>query len=195
MQPRLETSAKTLELVRVETVDALFLEGTIERPQSATSKLPIDAFFLIHGTGSNFYATGVLATFAEQAVACGITVLRINTRGHDEICSIPGRHGTVKGGATHERISEWPLDIAAWLDWLLARDFRRIVLVGHSMGGVKAIYSQADARHPAVSGIVGISPPRFSHELLRTGPRGELFCAEFACAQEIVAAGHGDSLI
>ncbi len=184
-----------VELVGVETADGLFLEGILERPKFASGQLQIDAFLLIHGTGSNFYAPGVLEAFAAQAVSSGTAVLRINTRGHDGVCSIPGRKGSAKGGATYERIGDCPLDMAAWLDWVLASGFHRVVLVGHSMGGVKAIYSQAYAAHPAVSGIVGISPPRFVHELLRTGPRGELFCKEFARAQELVAAGHGNELL
>lgn len=184
----------TVELVRVETADGLFLDGSLQRPRSA-GELAVDAFLLIHGTGSNFCAPGVLETFADQAVACGTAVLRVNTRGHDGICSIPLHKRSIPGGATHERINDSPLDIAAWLTWLHTSGFGRIVLVGHSMGGVKAIYSQANARHPAVCGIIGISPPRFAHESLRTGPHGDQFCAEFARASDLVAAGQGDSLL
>lgn len=184
----------TVELVRVETDDGLFLDGSLQRPRSA-GVLPVDAFLLIHGTGGNFYSPGVLKTFAEQAVACGTAVLRVNTRGHDGICSIPIGKGSIPGGATHERISDSPLDISAWLTWLHGSGFGRIVVVGHSMGGVKSIYSQANVRHPAVCGLIGISPPRFAHELLRTGPHGDRFCAEFTHANELVAAGQGESLL
>jgi pimeloyl-ACP methyl ester carboxylesterase len=187
-------SRATVELVRVETVDGLFLNGSLQWPRSA-GVTPVDAYLLIHGTGSNFYAPGVLESFAEQAVACGSTVLRVNTRGHDGICSIPSRRGSIQGGASHERIGDSTLDISAWLDWLVAGGFRRIVLVGHSMGGVKAIYSQANAQNPAVCAIIGISPPRFAHESLRTGPHGDLFCDEFSRASALVAAGHGDALL
>lgn len=190
----MNSSPSTVELVCAETADGLFLEGAFQRPQP-TGKLPVDAFLLIHGTGSNFYAPGVLETFARKAVADGAAVLRVNTRGHDGICAIPGRNGTTKGGATFEKISESPLDVTAWVNWLEGRGFSRIVLVGHSMGGVKAIYSQAHARHAAVRGIIGISPPRFAHERLVAQARGGKFREEFARASELVARGEGEQLI
>ena len=187
-------SSATIELVRAETADGLFLDGALQRPVQPGA-LPVDAFLLIHGTGSNFYATSVLDTFAHQALEQGTAVLRVNTRGHDGVCSIPGRHGSVKGGATFERVSDCPLDVTAWSDWLCDHGFARIVLVGHSMGAVKAIYSQANAQHSAVRAIVGISPPRFAHERLLAGPRGEKFRDEFVRAGELVACGQGETLL
>src|SRR5262245_32786078 len=174
----MDESAATLEMVRVETADGVILDGALWRPRRA-GELPVDAFLLVHGTGSNFYAPGVLETFAGQALAGGIAILRINTRGHDGFCSNPARTGSVNGGAAYERISDCVLDVGAWVNWLAGHGFARIVLVGHSMGSVKAIYAQAYAPHSAVRAIVGISPPRFSHERLLSGPRGETFAAEF----------------
>jgi pimeloyl-ACP methyl ester carboxylesterase len=87
------------------------------------------------------------------------------------------------------------LDVDAWVNWLEAQGLARVILVGHSMGGVKAIYSQAHVPHPAVKGIVAISPPRFSHEWLLGGPGGESFAAEFARASQLVADGRGETLL
>ena len=60
----------TRELVHVRTSDGLRLDGALRHPQSAAS-LPVDGFLLIHGTGSNFYAPGVLERFGKQAAAAG----------------------------------------------------------------------------------------------------------------------------
>src|SRR5262245_5486392 len=76
------------ELIHVQTSDGLRLAGALHVPKREAT-LPVDAFLLIHGTGSNFYAPGILETFAGQAVDAGCAVLRINTRGHDGIASIP----------------------------------------------------------------------------------------------------------
>jgi pimeloyl-ACP methyl ester carboxylesterase len=190
----MDESIATLELVRIETADGLLLDGSLRRPRR-TGQLPVDAFFLIHGTGSNFYAPGVLETFTGQALAAGTAVLRVNTRGHDGVSSIPARSGSRRGGATFERISDCALDVGAWVNWLEARGLARVMLVGHSMGGVKAIYSQAHAPHPSVKGIVAISPPRFAHDRLRSGPRGEAFAAEFSHAMQLVANGQGETLL
>ncbi len=181
-------------MARIETTDGLFLDGSLWRPES-TGQLPVDAFLLIHGTGSNFYAPGVLETFAWQAVAGGTAVLRINTRGHDGISAIPARSGSIKGGATYERIRDCTLDVTAWVSWLAANGFGRVVLVGHSMGGVKTVYSQAHDHHPAVTGIIGISPPRFSHERMASHPRGEKFREEFRRARDLVAQGQQEQLL
>jgi pimeloyl-ACP methyl ester carboxylesterase len=188
-----EPSTK-IELVRVETDDGQFLDGALQRPCDA-GPLPVDAFLLLHGTGSNFYAPGVLERFARQAVAHGTAVLRVNTRGHDGVCSISSRQGPVRGGATFERIYDCTRDVTSWADWLKANGLTRIALVGHSMGGVKALYSQAHARHPAVHTVVGISPPRFAHERLAAGPRGETFREEFARASDLIRRGQGESLV
>ena len=178
----MNTASPTLELVRAETADGLFLDGSFQRPcQPGT--LPVDAFLLIHGTGSNFYASGVLEQFAQQRSPAGPPSCT-STRGHDGISAIPGRKGTTRGGATFERISDSPLDVTAWTNWLTNRDCERVILVGHSMGGVKAIYSQVHAGHSSVLGIVGISPPRFAHDRLATHARsGAKFCEEFARRQ------------
>lgn len=184
----------TSELVHVETSDGLRLVGSLEVPQR-NDELPIDGFLLIHGTGSNFHAPGVLETFAGQAVKSGCAVLRINTRGHDGIASIPSKGRSVRGGATYETVSDCRQDLAAWIGLLEARGFRRIVLVGHSMGGVKAIYAQAHDRHASVVAVVGISPPRFCHEKLTSGPQGEEFRHEFARMQELIERGEVDSLV
>jgi pimeloyl-ACP methyl ester carboxylesterase len=184
----------SFELARVETPDQVLLDGALYRPRQS-GDLPADVFLLVHGTGSNFYAPGVLETFTGQALAEGTAVLRVNTRGHDGICSISARIGSVKGGATYERVSDCVRDVGAWVNWLSGRGFARIVIVGHSMGGVKAIYSQAYAPHQAVRGIVGISPPRFAHERLLSGPGGETFAEEFSRANTLVAAGRGETLL
>jgi pimeloyl-ACP methyl ester carboxylesterase len=191
----MNSDSAAVELVRVETADGLFLDGSFQRPHQRGS-LPVDAFLLIHGTGSNFYASGVLEKFSQQALAGGTAVLRVNTRGHDGISSIPGRNGTIRGGATFERIADSPLDIAAWSDWLTNRGCEKPVLVGHSMGGVKAIYSQVQSGHASVKGIIGISPPRFAHERLAAHERaGPKFREEFARASDLLARGRGETLM
>ncbi|HTI50519.1 MAG TPA: alpha/beta fold hydrolase, partial [Planctomycetaceae bacterium] len=100
-----------------------------------------------------------------------------------------------KGGAAFEKIGDCMHDLRAWIDLLAARGYRRIVLTGHSMGAVKAIYSQTRQPHPHVAAILAISPPRFCHDRLANGPRGEQFRSEFARMQDLVAQGRPDALV
>ncbi len=185
-----------MELCRVQTDDGLVLDGALISPDTTPRTLhQIDAFLLLHGTGSNFYSPGVLETFAAQAVNAGVPALRVNTRGHDGISSIPSVQGSVPGGATHEVIADCLHDVRAWLDFLIDRGFTNIALVGHSMGGVKSIYSQANDPHPSVPCIVGISPPRFCHAHWMSHPKADAFRASFRAAEEFVAAGQPHALL
>lgn len=179
------------ELTQVLTADKCVLHGAVS---SAGDLSPL-AFVLIHGTGSNFYAPGVLERFAVRAAASGATACRINTRGHDGIASIPTKKKSLQGGATYEVVSDCVHDIAAWCDWLVERGHQRIVLVGHSMGGVKAIYSQVQAPHSAVAAVVGISPPRFCHQHWMTHPKADAFRAHWQRAGELIAAGQPDGFL
>lgn len=182
-----------MELCRVTTSDGLQLDGSFVVPDG--SSLQNLALVLIHGTGGNFYSGGVLATVAENAAACSFTVLRINTRGHDFVANTPSKTGSMRIGAAYENVADAPLDISAWCDFLADRGQSRIVLIGHSLGGVKAILSQAMSPHPLVAGVVGVSPPRFCYQRLHADSRCDAFRRGFSIAGQLVAAGQGDTLM
>lgn len=183
------------ELSRVVTSDGVSLEGMLFTPDGAASELPVSALMLVHGTGSHFYAAGVLECFANQAVEAGLTVLRINTRGHDLVSRNPGQKGSVLGGAAYETISDCRLDLPAWIEFLSDRGHDRIGLAGHSMGAVKALYTAANEPHPAVQGVIGISPPRFCHKRFLQNPDCGPFREDFQKAEDLVARGQGDRLM
>jgi len=185
-----------LELTRVTTNDELFLDGVFATPENPPdAAAPVDLFLLVHGTGGNFYAPGVLETFARQAVEQGIAALRINTRGHDSICSLPGPFGANRGGAAYESIADCRTDLHAWINEMLRRGFRRIALVGHSMGGVKAIYTMAQAAHPSVSHVITLSAPRFQHSTYFGHPQGGKFRNDYEMARAFVDDGMPDRLM
>ncbi len=177
-----------MELIRVRTTDCVLLDGSLQRATVAKSPSNDTAWLLVHGTGSNFYSAGVLQAFAEQLVSAGHSVARINTRGHDIISSL-------SGGAAFESIADCVHDLRAWVDELIRRDFSRVVLVGHSMGGVKAIFAQAHDPHPNVAAVIGVSPPRFCHAEWQSSPKAQAFRDHFVRATELVEAGRGDELI
>ena len=184
-----------VELIRAKTADGVLLDGSLQRPAGVVSTSPDTAWLLVHGTGSNFYSSGVLQSFAEQLVHGGHSVARINTRGHDIISTLPGGRMPLSGGAAFESIADCVHDLRAWVDELIRRDFSRVVLVGHSMGGVKAIYSQAHDPHPNVVAVVGISPPRFCHTEWQSSPQATAFRDHFRLATDLVASGRGGELM
>lgn len=181
------------QLSCVTTSDGLVLDGLMQAPQS----LPSDyvAFLIVHGTGGIFYSPGVLESFADAAVSAGQVALRINTRGHYLHAVIPTTSRSVQGGASFERVRECVFDIAAWIDFLVERGCPRIVLVGHSMGGVKAAYSQAKNASPHVVAVACLSPPRFCHQHWMQHPKAVAFRASYQQAAELVESGAGRSMI
>jgi pimeloyl-ACP methyl ester carboxylesterase len=71
----------------------------------------------------------------------------------------------------------------------------RVALVGHSMGGVKAIWFAAHVSSPQVSAVIALSPPRFCHESLSGPPNGEAYLAEYSRASQLVAEGRPETLL
>lgn len=178
--------------LRLTTEDGCLLDSLLYEPAEDATET---GFVLIHGTGSNAFAPGILETVAYELSPTS-RVLRLNTRGHDGVCSIPLNDGRSKpGGATHEVIAECPADITAAIEALQSRSCRDVVLIGHSMGGVKAIYSQAHAPHPRVRGLVCLSPPRFCHERWKQHPQADAFRATFAEAQAAVESNDPERLL
>lgn len=180
-----------VELIRVKTADGVQLDGSLQKPSRMGFSSPFTAWLLVHGTGGNFYSSGVLQVFAEQLLQSGYAVARINTRGHDIVSTLPGARVPLSGGAAFESIADCVHDLRAWVDELVRRDFQRVVLVGHSMGGVKAIYAQAHARHPNVVAVVGVSPPRFCHAEWQSSPQAAAFREHFQHATHLVESGRG----
>lgn len=185
----------SLELIRTKTADGVILDGSLQRPDGPDCSSNSRAWLIVHGTGSNFYTSGVLQIFAEQLVHGGQSVARINTRGHDIISALPGGRPLRLGGAAFESVADCIHDLRAWVDELIRRDFSGVVLVGHSMGGVKAIFSQAHDPHPNVAAVIGVSPPRFCHAEWQSSSNAQAFRDHFRRATELVESGRGDELM
>jgi pimeloyl-ACP methyl ester carboxylesterase len=186
-------------LVQVTTADGLRLHGAFQSPAADDSVVAadqgsaVDVWLCIHGTGSSFYAASTLAGLAPKLLAGGSAVLRANTRGHDLVSTGPAGHGPQ--GAAFERVADAPLDLRAWIDFLSRAGFRRIGLLGHSLGAIKAVITLAADDAPEVARLVAVSPPRLSHGYFCQTPRGDEFRQTFAAAQDRVAAGHGEDLM
>ncbi len=184
-----------VDLVQVTAADGVRLHGALEAPAAQDFSRPVDVWLCLHGTGSNFYAGAMLGGLAPQLLAAGAAVLRANTRGHDIICTGPSAGGHTLLGAAFERVSETPLDIAAWLALLAERGYRRVGLLGHSLGAIKALYTLAGDDAPQVALLVAASPPRLSFEHFRQSRRGPEFLDSFNAAERLVAQGQGDALM
>lgn len=79
---------------------------------------------------------GVFRTLSEQLVYYGLTSLRLQYR-------LPGN------------FEECVFDVLAGIDFLVAKGFNKIALIGHSFGG--AVVIQAGTMSPYVKAVVGLS--------------------------------------
>jgi pimeloyl-ACP methyl ester carboxylesterase len=192
----------TTELVHVTTSDGLRLDGALHTPDDARQPTPAtghaafpDAFLLLHGTGSNFYGSALFAAVIPNCIQLGAVALAVNTRGHDLAFAATTASGRRMFGAAYEMVDECRLDVAAWLALLGGRGFRRIALVGHSLGAVKAVYFLAHETPPMVCALVAISPPQLSHSHFLRAPWAKHFKHDLATAETHVREGRGDALM
>ncbi len=185
------------EIVSVTTKDTLRLHGLYcasgQRPLTSPQRGSVDAAVLLHGLAGNFYSSRLLFHFAETLRQLGINVVVVNTRGHDMINTSTwgGRARSV--GAALENIDDCRLDVNAWVDFLIdERGASRILLFGHSLGAIKALYAQAYQPHPKVRSVIGLSATRLSYERLIKLPSGDLFRETLARCENLVAEDRGD---
>ncbi len=145
----------------------------------------------LHGTGSNFYASNMMASLTTALVGGGAAALAANTRGHDGISSTNAPVGRRLQGAAYEIIDACCHDVTAWLALLRERGYRRLGILGHSLGAVKAIYSQVHRAQADVAWIVAISPPRLSYSGFLDDARREEFLRDYGKAEDLVRQGRG----
>lgn len=180
-------SGPPVELVDVTTSDDIRHAGAFAAGRTGAAPQRFDAALMMHGAAGSFNGP-FYRNFSAALVERGIATLRADNRGHDVINRGNGR-GIFQGVAL-ETVEDCVLDWQAWLGWLEARGFTRILLFGHSLGAVKTAYFLATVRAPrVVRGCVLASPPRFNTELLLASDYGPEFARTIAAAEELVAAG------
>jgi pimeloyl-ACP methyl ester carboxylesterase len=183
-----------VDLVQTTTRDGVRLDGAFLAAPSAPA-VPADTFCLVHGTGGNFYSSSLFDSLTERLFGLGCGVLRVNTRGHDGISNALTQRGGRRQGAAYEAFDDCRHDIRAWVDWLVQRGVRRVSLLGHSSGAIKAIYTLAHDPQPAVTCLVALSPPRLSYSRFCSSPQGPDFLATYRRAEKLVGAGQPAALL
>ncbi|MFN0018985.1 MAG: alpha/beta fold hydrolase [Pirellulaceae bacterium] len=181
------------DLLRTLTPDGLRLDGALLAGNEVASR-PVDAALCLHGVGANFYTCSALEAVAPALRKLGISVLFANTRGHDSLYTAAIAMGRRRQGAAVEIVDECRLDVAGWCKFLVERGMQRILLVGHSLGAIKAVYSQAHEPNPSVVGLIAASPPRLSCQAFKNSLESTLFFDSLSTAEQLVKAGRGDEL-
>ncbi len=172
------------ELVYTESEDGLLLEGAVIAPAGEGVKPP--AIVWVHGLTGRFYGP-MIVRLGRLLAEEGYTFVTGNNRGHDFGTVLWTRAGKARfvGGAW-ERFDECPRDVAAWVGFAAARRPQGVVLVGHSLGALKAVYYQAQRQDPRVLGLVAASPPLHA---------GRVQPALLALADKMIAEGRAQDLL
>jgi pimeloyl-ACP methyl ester carboxylesterase len=180
-----------VELVRTVTRDGLRLDGAL----AVTSDGPsTKAAILLHGVAGNFYTSSTFEPLIPRLQALGIAALSVNTRGHDSVFGASQGNVRRRFGAAYETVDDCRHDLAAWIEFLKGRGHERIVLIGHSLGAIKAVYAQAHEKCPEVAAVIAISGPRLSYAAFMNAPESSTFLESFSIAQQMVKEGRGDEL-
>jgi len=136
------------ELVRLETSDGLAHYGAFY-PSGQPSALGV---VLVHGMTGSFVGE-IESAVPPMLAAAGLPVLVANNRGHGFL------------GAATETVAGVLPDIGAAIDWMQARGFARIVLIGHSKGGGKVSYYLNRTHDPRVVALGLLSPVASFHQM------------------------------
>jgi predicted esterase len=171
------------ELTSAQTSDGLTLHGLLVRSERPANP-KADVLIFVHGVGSNFYQSSLLRKTRSQFVDEGISLLSINTRGHDFLFSGGRTAAQPWLGSANELVDECRLDLAAWIQKAGKLGFERMVLFGHSLGAIKVIYSQAKQPHAGVQGVIAVSPSCLSCSHFLQGSRAEEFRKHLDWAKE-----------
>jgi alpha/beta superfamily hydrolase len=196
MEPELwEAGSVWVELVQTRTSDGLRLDGAWQMPpERPNDTAAVDGVMLLHGVGGNFYGSTMMAQLAQALVKLGLPVLRVNTRGHDGVSTGATDQGTRLQGAAYEIVDDCRHDVQAWVRWMQDRHCRRVAVLGHSLGAIKALHAQALQSQPTVARVIAISPPRLAYSRFILGRQAVSFRQSLAAADELIAAGQPQGL-
>ena len=136
-----------IDLVVTRTEDGQSWDGMIYRPSERDAHRRRLAVLVVHGSVGN-YLTGVPRRISFGLAKAGFTVMSVNTR--------MANYGVIFGGGLMHRT---PLDLDAAIDVLRRRGFRRIVLLGFSMGATVVTHYQALRQPPEVVGVATLAHP------------------------------------
>lgn len=181
-----------VDLISTTNADGVRLDGAFFIPPVEAEPVgPVDAILLMHGSRGNFSDPNT-REMAEELRQIGYACLALNTTAHDTVWHNPAT-GKNHGNA-YEILDDTCSDLKAGIDYLLNAGYRRIALLGHSMGAVRVAYYAATQADQRVAAVIPISPVRLSYSYYLASGDAQEFSDIIRRAQELEAAGKGGEL-
>ncbi len=182
-----------VDLINLASGDGVNLDGAFFEPAADVKpRGSVDALLLIHGSGGNFYRPATKA-MADDLRRQGYACLALNTKGHDTVWA-PQGEGRYYGNAM-EILDNSREDLRAGVDYLWAKGYRSIGLLGHSMGAVKVGYYAAMEADDRVATVIPVSPVRLSYSYYMASEDAAEFGAVIAQADQLEAADRASELM
>jgi len=164
------------EPITLQTTDGMWLNGVLRQPHPNQTEAGV---LMVHGYGGNFYS-GIMSFLPEVLAERDFATLALNMRDHDS-------------GPKKNLFEENLQDIATGVDEMARRRYKNLFLYGHSMGTNRVLYYLAETQDPRITGIILTGPPG---NLFQWNVRAfglEAASKVLRRAQELQAAGKGDS--
>lgn len=180
------------EIIDIMTEDGVPITGAMWDPAPGVEAKGVDAFLLLPGSNGSFYSQ-IQRPFALGLAEAGYPALTLSTRGHDVVWLHRPSGRTM--GVAGEIISEAVYDIRASLDVLEGRGYKKIGLLGHSMGGIKSFYYLAHEENTRITAFVDLSAPRISRAKWEKEPVAEQMLAGLELAEKTIAEGRGEDVL
>jgi pimeloyl-ACP methyl ester carboxylesterase len=174
-----------LEIHPLLTEDAVTLQLAWLPPREPQAPVVLAT----HGVGNSFTLSGLWRAL-QLLGQRGWGVAMLNNRGHDWVAMNPGDRRWI--GAAYEKIEDGALDFQAAQRWLRERGHRRIVIAGHSLGGLKAAYTQAHFPGEDVIALAMFSSPRLPDDKVWDWAAHKRL---LALCRDQVAQGRGEALM
>lgn len=179
-------------LEEIVTKDGLLVQGIYSEPKIKKRR----AVLWMHGLSSAFYHEVKLTKLLVEALETkGWGFAHFNSRGHDLLSGIRKKDSTspygysyYQAGAGAEIFKECILDIDAGIDFLIAKGYDEIVLIGHSTGANKVCYYAATQNNPHVVSSILSGP--MSDRLNSSDAKQYL-----PFMKKLIREGKGDSLL
>lgn len=151
-----------LDHIRIWTSDGLRLQGVHYEPRTSKNLCVL----IVHGMSGNiienYFADILGKTLAGNELGC----IYGHNRGYNHTNDIAtkkvkkeGGYETKRIGATYERFRDCIYDIDAWLKEVRKVGYKKIILLGHSLGCNKTLYYFHRKKPKDVVGIILASPP------------------------------------
>ncbi|WP_404477798.1 alpha/beta hydrolase family protein [Novosphingobium sp. BL-52-GroH] len=169
----------TTEVVATRAADGQYLPGTLYTPAAGIDPTK-PAILLQHGMmGDNLQSAA--QWLAWRLAQAGYAVLSPNVR------------WASPRGFQQSDVVEAGQDVGSWMDYLETRGMKRVVIEGHSLGGIMVSGYMASSQDPRAVGLIFLAPTRDLSKYAVDGMGKAAYAKLVKEARTAVAKGEGNS--